>query len=827
MMVPDRSVRHVGLLLALVILLLGVPRLTLAQTATATATATLTGKVIDETETGVAAASLTLTNDSSSVSRTAESTPEGTFIFPGLPPGRYTLRVQCEGFSPLEMPNVVLNENDKITLRVQLRVAAVGEQVMVTAQKRGAERLQDVPVPVSVLDADSLAGTARVLLRDYYTSVPGLSVAPNIETTQMISIRGISTGSFTTPTVGVMIDEVPYGGSTSNDGGNNVPDIDPGDLARVEVLRGPQGTLYGANSMGGLLKFVLKEPSFDRFSGSVTVGTNGVHNGDQPGFNLRASANIPISSTFALRGSLFSRQDPGYIDNPSLNRKGVNEIDAAGGRLAALWRPSEAFSLKLNGLYQREKADGLSEITVAPGLGDLQQNFVAGVDRYTITNQAYSAIVKAKIGGGVELTSNTGYNLIRSTTPFDFTYAFRQNVQDTYGVGGAAWITYLTLHKFSQEVRLAGHLGRRFDWLAGGFYTDEEQPDSNRQELHATDAHTGVVVGEYWHRSIPMSFKEYAAFGNLTVHFTNRFDVQMGLRESHSRETDNQIMTGQYIRDVLQLPEPDVHTGTSTGHAVTYLLTPQFKISPDLMVYGRLASGYRPGGPNAFAYGVPPKFDSDTSENYEVGMKGSFLGHRLMVDGSLYYIDWESLQLNLFSPQAFGYGANGSAARSDGIELSMEVRPWHGLSITGWISYDDAVLTKDFPAASTAFGRVGDRLPNTPRFSHNVSIEQQFPLGARTLGFAGGTVSHVGQREGLFAGTDAGGSAPLQRQVYPAYTRTDLTVGIRRDTWTASLFANNVGDVRGLTSGGLGYVLETSFTYIQPRTVGFSVSKTF
>ena len=157
------------------------------------------------------------------------------------------------------------------------------EEVLVTAEKR-SETLQETPVPVSVINADSLANSSRVLIRDYFTDVPGLSVAP-VTIQQALSIRGISTGGFTNPTVGVIVDDVPFGSPINYEAGNLVPDLDPGDLARIEVLRGPQGTLYGANSMGGLIKFVTKDPSTDAYSGRAEVGTYNVYNGTEPGFD--------------------------------------------------------------------------------------------------------------------------------------------------------------------------------------------------------------------------------------------------------------------------------------------------------------------------------------------------------------------------------------------------------------------------------------------------------------------------------------------------------------------------------------------------------------
>jgi outer membrane receptor protein involved in Fe transport len=156
------------------------------------------------------------------------------------------------------------------------------------------------------------------------------------------------------------------------------PDIDPSELAQVEVLRGPQGTLYGASSIGGLLKYVTVDPSTDALSGRIQAGTSSVRNGAELGYSFRGSVNIPLSDTLALRASGFTRRDPGYIDDPMLNAEGVNKVTTQGGRLSALWRPSHEFSWKASALYQDSKASGSPYVDVQPGLGNLQQSDVRG-----------------------------------------------------------------------------------------------------------------------------------------------------------------------------------------------------------------------------------------------------------------------------------------------------------------------------------------------------------------------------------------------------------------------------------------------------------------
>jgi outer membrane receptor protein involved in Fe transport len=693
-----------------------------------------------------------------------------------------------------------------------------GEQmanVVITAQKR-EERLQDVPVPVTALNGAQLADNGQVLLRDYFSSVPGLNVSPNYGGQQMPSIRGITTGGFTTPTVGAVVDDVPFGTSTFW-AGNQVPDIDPGDLARIEVLRGPQGTLYGANSMGGLLKFVTVDPSTSAYSGRLEAGTEYVHNGAAPGYNIRGSVNVPLTDTLAIRASGFTRQDPGYIDNPFHGDQGVNEGRSSGARLAGLWQIADGLSLKLSGLYQQMLMNGSSDVGLQPGLADLQQNYIHGIGGYDRKISAFSAILKARLGGA-ELTSVTAYGINNFSASLDFTSVFGPPVKTLFGVNGSSYIDADNATKFSQEVRLAGHLTENVDWLVGGFFTHENAPD--KELFTAQVPETGQIVGTYWYITFPTRYQEYAGFADLTYHFTDQFDVQVGGRESHITTTTlPQVGTGPFVG-----PTPSVTPQVdNTANAFTYLVTPRFKLTSDLMVYARFASGYRPGGPQAaavVAQGAPSAYAPDKTKNYELGLKADFFEHALSLDASLYYIDWKNLQIQLKTADGIAYNANGGGAKSEGAELEIMARPLKGLSLSAWVSYDNAVLTENFPSSSTAYGASGDRLPNSARWSSNGSAQQDFALWGGATGYVGVTATYVGDRVSVFMGT-------ANRQTFPSYTKADLRAGVVYESWRLNAYANNVGDKRGVLNGGIGFTPAFAFDYIQPRTIGASLVKTF
>jgi iron complex outermembrane recepter protein len=667
------------------------------------------------------------------------------------------------------------------------------EEVVVTAQKR-EERLADVPVPVTAIDAVTLATQSQVLLRDYFATVPGLNVAPGVQSNQTVSIRGITTGTGN-PTVAILIDDVPYGAATNIGGGRFIPEIDPGDLARIEVLRGPQGTLYGASSLGGLLKFVTRDPTTEEFNGALQVGMSDVRGGDDPGYSLRGSVNVPLSDAWAVRASAFTRRDAGYIDNIRTSQADVNETTAQGGRLSTLWQPSDSFSLKLTALAQELEEDGQSFDAIA--LPDLQQNQLAGSGWSERKTQSYTATLTSKIASA-DLTSLTGYTINQFSGSTDF---------------GNETLGHFDGSKLTQELRLSMPIGERLEWLIGAFYTDEDSELT--QTTITVDQATGTRTGFGGFTITPTTVEELAAFTDLTVQFTERFDVQFGVRGARIRQTFNEQVTN--AAGVITV-RPELHPGAT---AFTYLVTPRLKLSPDLMVYARLASGYRPGGANPSPGGVvPPQYEPDKTQNFELGLKGDFLDRRVSLDASAYFIEWKDFQFNLFNPALITYTSNGGRARSRGIELAAGLRPLSGLTIDGWVSWGEAELTENFSPAATAIGVSGDRLPFSSRFTAHVDVEQEFPLWNEVSFFVGAAANRVGERFGPFRNN-------VVRQVFPAYTQVDLRAGMRSESWSVDLFATNVTDERGALAGGLGALPSNALVYIRPRTVGLSLTKNF
>jgi len=528
---------------------------------------------------------------------------------------------------------------------------------------------------------------------------------------------------------------------------------------------------------------------------------------------------VPVTDSIAFRASAFKRIDAGYIDDPALNLKGVNRVSADGGHLSALWRVSDGFSVKFGALIQDVRANGSPY--VMPSVGDLQHTDLIGSGGYDEKTGVYSLTFLAKLGA-VDLTAVSGYSTLRLSDNQDQTAYYGSFTQDQFGAGGSPLVNHTKTNKFSQEIRATSRVGESLDWLVGAFYTHE---DSNaHQQILAVDPATGATAGQFLDATWPTSFAEYAAFADLTYHFTDRLNLQVGARDSHNRQTYSEVDAGPFAGS-FELGDPTISPEVETkDQSITYLVTPQFKITPDMMVYARFASGYRPGGPNptCAAFNVPCHFEPDKTRDYDVGFKGDFLEQKFSFDLSFYYIDWKNIQLYELAPcNCAALYTNAAGAKSQGFEVSINTKPWSGLTVGGWFAFNDAKLTQDLPPASLVTGLSGDRLPNSSRVSGNVSIEQAFRFGRGWSGYGGGSVAYVGDRKGNYPATPA-------RQDLRGYAKIDLRAGIRYDSWDTNLYVNNVADRRGLLSGGLDAVNPPlRFNYIQPRTVGIMLSKSF
>ena len=697
------------------------------------------------------------------------------------------------------------------------------DEIIVTAQKR-AERLQDVPVSVSVIGAESLQAGQKLRLEDYYAEVPGLAVNTGSGGHMTLAIRGITTGGANQPTVGVTIDDVPIGSSAGFTYASLLAaDIDPSMLERVEVLRGPQGTIYGASSLGGLLRYVTKKPEMNLLSGRLQVDGLTVDGGGD-GYALRGAGNIPlVTDRLAATVSGFVRQDPGYVDDPAHSRRDVNSADVWGGRVSTLWEISDNASLRVSALYQNAEGDGSPDVeantALQPVSGELAHDRLPRTGIYERKIQQYDATLEIDLGWSL-LTSVTGYNVSDSMDARDVTNFLGSLTEAATGrddLGSTTFIPSKT-SKFSQELRLSSTGDRRLEWLVGAFYTDEDSDVA--YNIYGVDPETGAPEILVFPDHFPSTLEETALFGAVTWHFSDRFDVQVG-----SRFSKNEQVFDEHIGGPLYDPPYTVHA-ESDDSSTTYLFSPRFRFSDELMLYGRVATGYRPGGPNPGAgFGFPDTFGPDDTLSYEIGVKGELLARRLSIDVSAYHIKWSDLQLQQRDPATeFVYYTNAGKARSQGLEAIAQAVLWDGMSLRASLGYTDAELRE--PTDGGIIGDAGDRLPYSADWTASLSLDKQFPVSSEVDAVIGGSVAYVGDRFAAFS------SSPLAtRAKLPSYTTLGLQAGLEFSGWTATAFVHNLTDERGIlraepeiVSGATGvYILNV----IRPRTFGLSLTRKF
>lgn len=689
------------------------------------------------------------------------------------------------------------------------------QQVIVTAQKLKQDIMR-VPVPVTVLHPDTLTAQGEGRLEDYMAYVPGVALTASDQGTPAVSMRGITTGPGYNPTVAILIDDLPVTSSIVRGLGEYTPDIDPFDLARIEVLRGPQGTLYGASSLAGLIKYVTRDPSTSAFTGSLTAGTSSVYHGAEAGYSARGAVNLPLTDTLAASASAFTREDPGYVDNPLLGQRGTNEGRTSGGRLASLWTPEPGLSVKLAATYQHMLINASPEVDVGAGLAPLQHTDIAGTGGLQRQLQLYSATVNAALPAGAKLTSVTGYvnhALALSTS----VPSFAALTEQLFGVSGVPDDIEKTDRTLSQELRLTGDAGA-LDYLIGAYFKHEVTTGPN--QILAANPITGVVVGQWLYQTTPTLYTETAAFADLTVRFSRAFAVQLGARYSAIDEDfETSIATGPYDTVILHESSPLIQPAiTLLDHPLTYLFTPSWQITDDVLLYVRAASGFRPGGPNVI--GLKP-YLADTTRSTELGLKADVLQHALQLDASIYNIDWKDIQLTQLLPSGLSGFTNASGAQSDGAELSAQSARFAGLMLHGWVTYTDARITAAFPPTATLYAPAGSPLPSTARWAGLLGLDDEQAFGRALTGSVGATATWTGDRPGEFV------TRGTQREIYPGYLRLDLNASLTYSSYRAVLAVTNATNRYVPIAGGTGTTDPAAFYYITPRTISLTLTDTF
>jgi outer membrane receptor protein involved in Fe transport len=722
--------------------------------------------------------------------------------------------------------------------------------IVVTANRR-SETLQKVPMAVSALTWHDIERQHLQDFSDYAASVPGLgaiSLGPGMTE---LSIRGIASGSQQpSASVGVYVDETPFGSSSVFAVGSALtPDLDPADVERIEVLRGPQGTLYGAGALGGVIRFITIPPDTENYSGRLQLGGSSVDGGGN-GFDLHGMVNLPlVKDKLAIRANVYDETDPGFVDDAGRGKTDVNESKIKGGRVSLLWTPTDKTSVRVTALAQNLAAAGSATVALDPDTlqsvyGGLQQrNAALGGDVFNGHYRLYNVTFNTDFGWA-KLMSSSSYSTLDAVTYTDATpllYLGPQANGQPYGTLEQATIPQT---KATQEFRLSSPKSQAVEWLGGVFWTRET--GNNAQNVYTSDYYSGTplpsplgipIGGD----SQPSTYEAWAAYGSITWHITDRFDVEAGLRYSRDKQHYTEIGYGLLFGGV---PPTVLLDKRSSDNSTTFSLTPTFHIDDHNMLYARVASGFLPGGPNIVPVGVPnvpATFSPTKLTDYEVGLKSTSPDNRLMVDLSAYYIDWTKIPLTTFENN-FTFLTSGGQARSKGLEATISWLAAPGLKLSANASYNDATLTKDAPYPSN--GKRGDPLPYAPQFTLGLSGDYDFALGGGWHGYVGASYRYVDERSTDFAFSYpvAGVLPPLPSSpTIPGYHTINLRAGVNRGPWDIGVYVKNLTNQRGIVQASTfqNYVpvagepnpvtgrMEDNATIITPRMFGISVSRNF
>ena len=724
--------------------------------------------------------------------------------------------------------------------------------IVVTAQKR-EQLLVEVPQSISVIGGEALEQHQARSIADFAALVPGLQFEQANPGNTRVVLRGINAGGASS-TVSVYVDETPFGASTTQTNGAGLTgDFDTFDIERLEVLRGPQGTLYGANSLGGLIKYVTVAPKLGVAEARGQAGVETVRSGGT-GYYGSAAINLPLGETLALRASGYYRRTAGFIDAIGIPDNDVNASRSYGGRASVLFRPNDRFSARLSALFQNIRVNSRNAFDADPttfrpiARDPFTDVAVEGENRFqrfedgnAVDYRLYTGVLDYDFGFATA-TSVTSYSRLLGRDRSDVSFAdvgapLGEVVsQAIYGQPANAYGVYypnrVTQKKFTQEVRLASPKDDVFEWLVGGYYTRET--GGLFQRYFPYDAATGVPItppppipgfDELVLAQLDPEYSEYAGFASGTLRLGSRFDITAGGRYSRNRQNvvtvlDGALFGGRTVTDVR-----------SEEGVFTWSVSPRFEFGERSAVYARVAKGYRPGGPNVTPPGAPADFPSstraDTLLSYEAGVRAETADRTFSLDASVYYLDWnDTLITSVFQSDAgpVTVDANGEGAESYGFETTATLRPTRGLSLLASVAYNRATLRGDTGNG----GFDGDQLPFAPRWNATLSADYSWNMSNDLEPYIGADVTLVADRPGNF---DLGYQTTFGRRVrLDGYATANLRAGVSLGALDLSVFAKNLANSRGLISvGAFGErpAGAIAVTPIQPRTVGATVGLAF
>jgi iron complex outermembrane recepter protein len=738
--------------------------------------------------------------------------------------------------------------------------SGVLEEVLVTAQKR-EERVLDVPMSITAFNEKTLETASVKDISDLGFITPGLTFYPSWQGSSIISIRGISsyTGAATT---GVYIDDTPIqvrilgAGATTT---NPYPVIF--DLDRVEVLKGPQGTLFGGGAEGGAVRFITPEPSFSTFSGHARAEAGFTQDG-APSHEFGAAIGGPIvDNKIAFRLSAYSQSDGGWIDrapypHTTVAQPNANSSETNVVRGVLSLKLTDALTITPSIFYQNIKNDGLDlywRSLSNPDNGD----FISGQalaspwqDRFVL----YGNKVNLDTHWGT-LIANTSYLDRKQSVAADYSNFIPNLLQLRYDAGDKLGVTSPTpmdngQKSFIQEVRLQSNTATsdKLKWVVGLYYQDTRQTASEIVKTAGIDTlvpgFPPNLPGDITYFGYDTSRdRQEAVFGQVDYKLTDKLTTTVGLRFTKLKFDYANQQGGAFNGG------PSGFSGSSSNNAFTPRVGLEYKLTDDALLYANAAKGFRPGGSNSpvpasfcapgagglEARGltqVPATFDPDSIWSYEAGLKAEWLERRLQVETAAFYSKWNDIQTREVLTCGFGFIANHGAAVSRGFEAHVKTLPVNGLALDVSVAYTDAKNTQTISTTSLADGTRnivsgdGDLL-NVAPWTMELAADYQFPmLGASLQPYVHADYS---LRSAYMYGVRPGELNYVYNFAHRPPTRLAGTrVGVRKDDLDLSLFVENLfnshDQIMSVEENAVvspDFVRDQSF---RPRTIGVTLT---
>ena len=706
------------------------------------------------------------------------------------------------------------------------RTATLLQEILVTATKRGDTSTLDIPASISVADEDLISKRGMVGMDDFLRSLPSTNFLDRGAGRNGIIMRGVTASPQDDIAVGVYIDETPVAGMGSLGGGN--PDLKYVDMQRIEVLRGPQGTLYGDGSIAGTVRVIPNAPDLSGFSAEIAGSASSTADLGGQNTMLRGVLNLPVvEDKFAIRVVGYDYDNSGYYKNIAGDNAAkkivadefggvvtsgeAGDDQYTGGRITALWQVSEDFDVTLSHMTQDIDQSGIPESMLAFGgknRAPFQRQDGSG-EALTIDLDVTNLKMNLDMGS-YELFSSTSIAESKTLQDRDLgAYFYAPGDYPLYLADSAV------AEQFTQELRLNTRLDGPLQFLVGAFYQDYKRTANQKLTFEGApelDPDGGELLFE---STFGDNLKQLAFFGEASFDLTEQLTAVAGVRhydyEKDSPDENDGVFNGGYSEGFVESDD--------TGQ--TYKLSLNYRPDETTSFYGTFAQGFRLGGPqNEFpstlcdTTGIPDKIASDELDSFEVGAKFAFADGRATLNVSAFQVDWTGIPVKVILDCDFEAFVNAGEAQSKGVEVDGQLLLADAWRIDYGMSYTQAELTAD---SAPLNAQSGDRLPGSPEFSASLGLQADFSMAGRPM-FARADIAHIGeyynnlQQSGLAAG---------------GFTTVNLSLGAEiNDSVSVDLFARNLTNKEGLTW------IETELgdgraNYIRPRTIGIELRARF